>query len=133
MPHAEYPSGSSCICKAFARYSILALGTDDLTGLIGGPLVQVFPPGSSRVEPGITPAAKETLLYSSWTQIAQRCGETRREGGMHFNTSVPDGEDLCESIGDDVFAYFNDLANGVVPENAPDVDAAPKQTLCQGD
>ena len=132
MPHSEYPSGSSCICKAFARAAIL-FQTDDLTGLLGGPLVQTFTAGSSRVEPGRVPNEDVVLVYESWSKIAQRCGETRLEGGMHFTASVPDGEDLCEAIGDDLFHYFDDLAAGVPPVYTADLEANPSQTRCVND
>jgi len=36
--------------------------------------------------------------YTSRT-LNERCGESRLEGGMHFNASVPAGRELCSGIG----------------------------------
>lgn len=91
MPHAEYPSGSACICTAFAETLQLLTGKDD----IAMPLVQIFEAGSSKKEKGVTPSANITVEYNKWSEIAQACGESRLYGGMHFEDAVEAGNDLC--------------------------------------
>lgn len=95
MPHAEYPSGSSCLCTAFAEVMIELTGTDSTQGI---PLTQTFPAGSSKTEPGITPAADLTFQYHSWSETSERCGVSRENGGMHFSQAVPAGNQLCTGL-----------------------------------
>jgi hypothetical protein len=80
MPHAEYPSGSSCICTAYAEALELLTGSDD----IDMPLEQVFAPGSSRLEPGITPTSEVKLTFEKWSEVAAECGGSRLYGGMEM-------------------------------------------------
>lgn len=47
---------------------------------------------------------------------------------MHFIAAVPDGEELCKSIGDDVFEDFEDLTAGKVPVYTVDVDSEPTES-----
>jgi hypothetical protein len=94
MPHAEYPSGSSCVCTCFAEVLQLLTGTDS----IGFPLVKEFLAGSSRAEPGITPSSDFILEYNYWSEIADDCGESRPFGGMHFDEAVPAGVELCTGM-----------------------------------
>eukprot|EP00581_Thalassiosira_minuscula_P018407 CAMPEP_0183724520 /NCGR_PEP_ID=MMETSP0737-20130205/17982_1 /TAXON_ID=385413 /ORGANISM="Thalassiosira miniscula, Strain CCMP1093" /LENGTH=129 /DNA_ID=CAMNT_0025955127 /DNA_START=78 /DNA_END=467 /DNA_ORIENTATION=- len=93
MPHAEYPSGSACICTAFAEAMKQITGKDD----IGITLSKDFEAGSSKTEPDVTPKQKITLNYNKWSDIALDCGESRLYGGMHFQAAVPAGHDLCSS------------------------------------
>jgi hypothetical protein len=41
-------------------------------------------PGSSRVEPGTTPATTLTFTYATFSQAADEAGISRRYGGIHF-------------------------------------------------
>mmetsp|Transcript_1966 Transcript_1966/g.3058 ORF Transcript_1966/g.3058 Transcript_1966/m.3058 type:complete len:134 (+) Transcript_1966:252-653(+) len=123
MPHAEYPSGSSCLCTAFANAQIAWTGIDDFTSVIGGPLVATVPAGSSKYEQN-QPSQDINLTYSSWTEMAQKCGESRLDGGMHFTDAVPDGEEVCGSIGLTVVDYFRDLVAGFTPLNAVPIEEA---------
>lgn len=122
MPHAEYPSGSSCVCKAFQRVMLALTGADDVTAALGGPLALVIPAGSSRYEQN-KPEAEETLVFGSWSEIADRCGQSRLNGGMHFTNAVPAGEELCSDVGDIVAAAFQKLAAGDVPDYVVEYDA----------
>lgn len=84
MPHAEYPSGSSCICTAFAETLQLLTGQDD----IAFPLTETFEAGTSKTEEGVTPANDITIEYNKWSDIAIDCGESRLYGGMHFDEAI---------------------------------------------
>mmetsp|Transcript_27444 Transcript_27444/g.40295 ORF Transcript_27444/g.40295 Transcript_27444/m.40295 type:complete len:524 (-) Transcript_27444:180-1751(-) len=123
MPHAEYPSGSSCLCKAFAKAQIAITGVDDVTSILNGPLAQDIAAGSSLYEEN-QPSQDLTLLYSSWSEVANECGLSRLDGGMHFTAAVPDGEELCGSIGDKVAQYFMELISGVTPAQAIPIEVA---------
>ena len=66
MPHAEYPSGSACACKAFAEFSKIWFGFNnfnDSTILndFGNVLTLNFAQFSSVKEPLTTPAEDVTL------------------------------------------------------------------------
>lgn len=133
MPHAEYPSGSACVCKAYQRALTKLEGSDSVLSTIGGPLAVEIPAGSSKTEPGKTPASPLLLTYSSWSQAASRCSHSRLEGGMHFTTSVPAGEDLCAGIGDLMADVFMKLRAGQVPDTVADIYGQPSEVRCPGD
>ena len=120
MPHAEYPSASACVCQAWADALSLHSGTDDVTGVIGGPLVLSKLAFSSIYEPLSTPSENLLYFYSSFSQISQRCGDSRVEGGMHFSESVPAGRDLCQNIGAKAVEYVEKLVSGVTPDYVVD-------------
>jgi len=114
MPHAEYPSGSACVCTAFAE-TLQLLSEDSDT--ISPPLQKVFPAGSSLMEPGTTPASDIAVTFNTWSEIETLCGESRLHGGMHFDQSVPAGHDLCSGLVNSVVDRALLLAEGN-PEGA---------------
>ena len=126
MPHAEFPSGSACICEASNQALQLITGLDsfaDATGLAGPPaLVLEVPEGSSKLEPGSVPSEDLNLLFSSWSEMSSVCGQSRLNGGMHFTTSVPAGADLCAPIGGDIYDAFVAIRDGQVPDYVLDID-----------
>ena len=109
MPHSEYPSGSSCLCQGIADYANAFLTH---TGVTLPPLQHVAPAGSSKVEPGTTPAQDVTLTYATVDALAAACGASRLDGGMHFTGAVQAGADLCAGIGTAGFEYASDLIGG---------------------
>ena len=86
MPHSEYPSGSACVCEALAEYFKTYYGFDNVFEPNGPqiPLSLQFPAFSSTKEPQTTPGEDVTLQFFSWSEISERCGESRLNGGMHF-------------------------------------------------
>lgn len=107
----------SCLCRAFSNGIIYLFGEDNVIPTIQGPLAVEWPAGSSRLEAN-KPDNDLLLAYSSWTEIADVCGRSRLDGGMHFTAAVAAGDDLCGDIGPKVAQYFEDLVGGVVPSNA---------------
>ena len=92
--HPEYPSASTALCYAHAEASRRYFKSD-----LFGWTVPV-PAGSSRVEPGITPAQNMELgPWETWTDFAHECGVSRVWGGVHFLSSVTEGAALGTSIG----------------------------------
>ena len=55
--------------------------------------------GSSRVEPGITPAADVTLSWPTFTDAAVQAGRSRRYGGTHFEDGDLSGQRLGREVG----------------------------------
>ncbi|CAH0364230.1 unnamed protein product [Pelagomonas calceolata] len=82
------------------------------TGVTLPPLQYVAPAGSSKVEPGTTPAQDVTLTYATVDALAAACGASRLDGGMHFTGAVAAGEALCAGIGTAGFEYASDLIGG---------------------
>ena len=96
--HAEYPSGSASFCAAHAEASRLYLGSDDFGWSVPTPA------GSSRIEPGITPAEDIVLgPWATWTDFENDCAMTRFWAGVHFKSSLPAGQELGRAVGR--FAY----------------------------
>lgn len=109
MPHGEYPSGSACVCSAYAEI-ITALSGSDTTDF---PLQMPAPAGSSRSEPGVTPSSDLLFEWNSWSEVAAECGNSRLYGGMHFAGSVPAGNDLCTgTVAPNVVSKANKLKAG---------------------
>ncbi len=84
--HPEYPSGSAAFCAAHAQAARRFLGSDVLNWSVPAPM------GSSRVEPGITPATSIMLgPWPTWTAFETDCGLSRLWGGVHFRPAIEEG------------------------------------------
>ena len=83
MPHAEYPSGSGCICIAAAQY-------------IDTFLSDLYNEDTLKTtwDFDIGPVTFDTLM-----DLVDVCGQSRIWGGMHFEASVPDSYTLCDGVG----------------------------------
>jgi hypothetical protein len=122
MPHGEFPSGSSCLCRAFAN-AVGAFEDMDITSPIEeGSLVAMFAKGSSKSEPMQTPTTNITLKFVSWEAVVEVCGNSRTNGGMHFTASIAEGEALCDFVGTKVGKYAQDLSKGIIPPSVPNID-----------
>eukprot|EP00635_Sarcinochrysidales_sp_CCMP3193_P001001 CAMPEP_0118913556 /NCGR_PEP_ID=MMETSP1166-20130328/14315_1 /TAXON_ID=1104430 /ORGANISM="Chrysoreinhardia sp, Strain CCMP3193" /LENGTH=551 /DNA_ID=CAMNT_0006853119 /DNA_START=148 /DNA_END=1806 /DNA_ORIENTATION=- len=118
MPHAEYPSGSGCICLGVEQHSNAALdflyGPDSPTedaDTAALPVGVIVEQGSSTVEPGLTPQQGVLLFYHTLHDMRLACGQSRLDGGMHFTKAVTDAYTLCDGIGDAVADYFKLLVH----------------------
>lgn len=98
--HAEYPSGSSCFCAAHAQASRRFLGSDALGWAVP------FARGSSRVEPGITPAQDTALSFETWSKFEEQCGQSRLWGGVHFQAAIDASKPMCHAIGDSAYRFL---------------------------
>ena len=83
MPHAEYPSGSGCICLAVAQF-IDAFLSDQY----GDPSIETTWDIDSI-----------SHTFGNMMDLVHTCGESRLWGGMHFSKSVPDSYQLCDGVG----------------------------------
>lgn len=84
MPHAEYPSGSGCICIAVAQFIDTFLS--DQYGDTSMKTTWEF----EDIQP---------VTFGEMMDLANVCGESRLWGGMHFAASVPDSFALCDGVG----------------------------------
>eukprot|EP00195_Chlamydomonas_chlamydogama_P012399 CAMPEP_0202908758 /NCGR_PEP_ID=MMETSP1392-20130828/47153_1 /ASSEMBLY_ACC=CAM_ASM_000868 /TAXON_ID=225041 /ORGANISM="Chlamydomonas chlamydogama, Strain SAG 11-48b" /LENGTH=386 /DNA_ID=CAMNT_0049598253 /DNA_START=510 /DNA_END=1670 /DNA_ORIENTATION=+ len=93
MPHADYPSGTSCFCSAFAEFSTRFIGTDeiDYRAEVG--------PGCSTREPDTSPAATVVLAWKTKQEFVQACSYSRLWAGVHFPLAVEGGIKVCKDVG----------------------------------
>lgn len=98
MPHSDTPSGTACICVAFAEL------TERFLGQIGNLQYGLnFPQGCSLVEPGAVPAADLQLLYTNTAEFVRDCAQSRVWAGVHFQKSVDTAVEMCSGIGQEVY------------------------------
>ena len=84
MPHAEYPSGSGCICLGVAEFIDEFLWNEY---------------NDSSIETTWEFDTIDPVTFSNMTALYTTCGNSRLWGGMHFSKSVPDSYKLCEGVG----------------------------------
>ena len=111
--HPEYPSASACFCTAQAQAARKYFNSDTLGFQVDRTV------GSSKTEPGITPATNTTLSWKTWTEFSQDCGQSRVWAGVHFQAAVDVSNKLCSVFGDTAFEYINELIAGTAPERGP--------------
>uniref|UniRef100_A0A7S2GXC0 Vanadium-dependent haloperoxidase NapH1-like second helical-bundle domain-containing protein n=1 Tax=Helicotheca tamesis TaxID=374047 RepID=A0A7S2GXC0_9STRA len=112
MPHAEYPSGSGCICQSnidVTKAYMKLIFNDDGEGYF---LSETFKAGSSLIEPGVTPAEELTLFFHDLESVREACGQSRLDGGMHFTAAVENSYGLCVGFEEPVTDYMLTLLNG---------------------
>jgi PAP2 superfamily len=92
-PFAEYVSGHSAFSAASAEILASFTGRDSLG------LSVTFPPGSSTIEPGITPKDAITLSWSTFSEAADEAALSRRLGGIHFQSGDLAARTLGRQVG----------------------------------
>lgn len=112
MPHAEYPSGSGCICQVNADMTAAYMNVIFNDNGANYFTFANAAPGSSNVEPGVTPASNIQLTFTSLQSIRDTCGQSRLDGGMHFTAAVPDSYELCKDFKPKVETYIQTILNG---------------------
>ncbi|MHA1681146.1 MAG: hypothetical protein ACTSUE_09065, partial [Promethearchaeota archaeon] len=111
MPHSEFVSGSGCICQNTQEFTDAFL--EWAHGHTGSLQTQLnFPSGSSKTEPGLTPASPVQVNFNDLTELKETCGQSRLDGGMHFTASVPASYELCEGVGTKALEFVQALTNG---------------------
>lgn len=117
--HPEYPSASACGCLAQAQAMRRFTGTDQLNWSIA------YPAGSSRIEPGVTPARDIELRFPTWTEFARDCGQSRVWAGVHFQAAVDASVAMCSEFGDMAYEYFSTLMDGSAAQRPPSQALSP--------
>jgi PAP2 superfamily len=92
-PFPEHPSGHSAFSSAAA--TVLAR----FTGSNRFGASATIRAGSSRVEPGVTPATDVVLTWPTFSAAAEQAGRSRRYGGIHFRDGDLVGQALGAMVG----------------------------------
>jgi hypothetical protein len=92
-PFGEHPSGHATFSAAAAAVLARFTGSDRFGASA------IIPAGSSRVEPGITPAADVVLSWPTFGDAADQAGRSRRYGGIHFREGDLVGRALGARVG----------------------------------
>jgi hypothetical protein len=107
-PFPEYISGHSTFSAAAAAVLRSWKGSDSFGASV------TFAPGSSTIEPGLTPARTVTLQWRTFTDAANEAGVSRRYGGIHFLAGDLMGRFVGDLVGFQVWqkaqTYFNGTA-----------------------
>src|SRR5229473_2800982 len=114
-PFPEYVSGHSTYSAAAARILALWTGNDRFRHSV------TVSPGSSKIEPGLTPAKPVVLKWETLTDAADEAGTSRRYGGIHFARADLAGRRLGRLVADKAWAkaqtFFNGTAKPLPPTN----------------
>jgi hypothetical protein len=111
-PFPDYVSGHSAFSAAAARVLTLWTGVDHFGYSV------MLAAGSSRIEPGDTPAKPVVLSWETFTEAADEAGLSRRFGGIHFARADLAGRKLGRLVADRAWAkaqtYFDGSNNSPV-------------------
>jgi hypothetical protein len=109
-PFPEYVSGHSTYSAAAAKVLELWTGSDRFGHSVA------LAAGSSKIEPGNTPARPVTLHWDTFTAAADEAGLSRRYGGIHFRAADLAGRHLGRLVAAEVWSkvqsYFDGSAVG---------------------
>lgn len=115
-PFPDYVSGHSTFSAAATRILALWTGSDRFGESV------TLPAGSSKIEPGVTPAKPLTLKWETFSEAADEAGMSRRYGGIHFARADLAGRQLGRLVADKVWpkaqGYFDGTAKPQLLEQA---------------
>ena len=104
-PFPEYISGHSTFSAAGAMILALWTGSEYFGASV------TFAPGTSTIEPGITPQSAVTLRWKTFHDAADQAGLSRRYGGIHFRAADLVGRAIGKTVAANAWAkataYFN--------------------------
>jgi vanadium-dependent haloperoxidase-like protein len=104
-PFPEYISGHSTFSAAGALILALWTGSEYFGASV------TFAPGTSKIEPGITPQSAITLRWKTFHDAANEAGLSRRYGGIHFRAADLVGRAIGNTVAANAWAkataYFN--------------------------
>jgi len=126
MPHAEYPSGSSAICRAIADF--IQLYVENILDWENLVTTWVMKAGGA---PSKFPAMKgypkmdHKVTFETLDEMADMCSRSRLLGGMHFSASTQAGEDLAEGLGERSWETVLSLLNG---DDVPGIEVDKSRT-----
>ena len=108
--HSDYPSATTAFCAAYAQAFRRYSGSEEIEGFS-----TVAQPGSSVIEPEITPADPVLIQFRTWTEYEETCGEARLWAGVHFRPSVEASLEIGGTFGDAAYDYWATLIDGTAP------------------
>jgi len=107
-PFPEYVSGHSTYSAAAAKILELWTGSDRFGHSV------VLAPGTSKIEPGITPVHPVNLHWDTFRAATDEAGVSRRYGGIHFRPADLAGRKLGRLVAAEVWtkaqSYFDGTA-----------------------
>jgi hypothetical protein len=107
-PFPEYVSDRSAYSAAAAKIMELWTGSDHFGDSV------TLPAGSSKIEPGITPARAVTLQWGTFTDAANEAGISGLYGGIDFRTSDIAGRSLGRSVASKSWAKAEGYLGGSI-------------------
>ncbi|MGB6475064.1 MAG: vanadium-dependent haloperoxidase [Candidatus Sulfotelmatobacter sp.] len=113
-PFPEYLSGHSTYSAAAAKVLELWTGSDHFGDSV------TLPAGSSKIEPGVTPAHPVTLSWETFTDAANQAGISRRYGGIHFRAADLAGRLLGRLVAVKSWQKAQSYFDGSVADHAAD-------------
>jgi len=116
-PFPEYVSGHSTYSSTAARILALWTGSDRFGDSV------TLPGGSSKIEPGITPAKGVTLKWETFTNAANEAAMSRRYGGIHFAAADLAGRKLGRLVADCAWARAQTYFDGTATPSFPQLSA----------
>src|SRR5712692_11554960 len=96
-PFSSYVSGHSAFSTAAAEVLKRSTGSDYFGGSF------TAEPGSSLIEPGLTPSNPVRLSWSTFSEAADQAGMSRRYGGIHFENDDLVGRALGRLVANEVW------------------------------
>jgi len=105
-PFPECSSGHSTFSAAGAEILKLFTGSDSFGNSV------TFQAGTSRIEPGMTPAQPLTLSWQTFSDAANQAGISRRYGGIHFEIGDLIGRVTVRLVADQAWAKAVSLWSG---------------------
>ena len=106
-PHPEFPSGHSAYSNAAAEIlKRFKNGNDTFVKKV------VFAPGSSRFDPGNSPAQETTLEWRTFSEVAEDAAWSRRAAGIHFDEADFRSRVLGRVVAGVVWDRYTQLLNG---------------------
>jgi hypothetical protein len=105
-PFPEFVSGHSAFSAAGAQILRRFTHSNRFAGSV------TFLAGSSKVEPGLTPAEDITLSWRTFTRAANEAGISRRYGGIHFKSADHAGRAIGRVIAEQAWEKAKSLWTG---------------------
>lgn len=105
-PFPEYVSDRSAFGSAAARIFILWTGSDNFGDSV------MLPAGSSKIEPGFTPAKLVTLKWETFTEAADEAGMSGRYSGVDFVSADMAGRKLGRLVADETWSKAQSYFDG---------------------
>jgi len=114
-PFPDYVSGHSTYSAAAATILKLFSGSDHFGYSV------TLAAGSSKIEPGATPAHAVTLTWETFTDAANEAGISRRYGGIHFRAADLAGRLLGRMVAAKAWSKAQSYFDGVFESKASTV------------
>jgi hypothetical protein len=111
-PCPEFVSDTSAYSAAAATILKLFTGSDHFGNSV------TLAAGSSKIEPGITPAHPVTLRWETFTEAANEAGIAQLYGGINFRSSDLAGRVLAKALATQAWSKAQSYFEGSVSKYA---------------